>query len=69
MMSNMDDRMPARFDRLAQYNSERTRGIQHTPAWIEEMRALQADFDDWLAQRYSTLDEIVASGRGRPDAM
>jgi hypothetical protein len=43
--------MPDRFYRLAQYNGERARGIQHDPAWAEQMRILQADFDEWVQRQ------------------
>lgn len=46
-----EGRMPDRFYKLSQYNGERARGIQHDPAWVEEMRALQADFDEWVRQQ------------------
>lgn len=39
--------MPRKFDPLARYNSERTRGIVHTPEWVEQMKALQREFDEW----------------------
>jgi hypothetical protein len=31
---------------LGQYNSERNRGLLHTPAWMEEMADLQRRFDE-----------------------
>jgi hypothetical protein len=39
--------MPGPFEALAQYNSERARGLLHTPEWDERMAALQAEFDRW----------------------
>jgi len=31
---------------LAQYNSEKARGIVHTIAWKEKMRRIQEDYDE-----------------------
>ncbi len=41
----------ARFDPLATYNAERSRGIVHTPQWQAKMAALQAEFDAWISER------------------
>jgi len=41
--------------KLATYNSERSRGIVHTPAYDEAMAAEQARFDEW--QRRSLKEE------------
>lgn len=34
------------YHQLAQYNSECSRGIVHTPAWAERMKIIQKDYDD-----------------------
>lgn len=39
--------MPARFNVLATYNGERSRGVAHTPEWDAQMAALQQEFHDW----------------------
>ena len=39
--------MPDKFHVLAVYNSERNRGIMHTPAWDARMAELQRGFDQW----------------------
>lgn len=39
--------MTPEFQRLAQYNAERHRGIAHTPEYDDEMRQLQAKWDEW----------------------
>jgi hypothetical protein len=41
--------MPGPFEALAQYNSERARGLVHTPEWDARMAALQAEFDEWAS--------------------
>jgi len=33
------------FAELARYNSEKARGIQHTPEWVAKMEAEQERFD------------------------
>jgi hypothetical protein len=42
------------FNDLATYNSERARGIVHTPEWVEKMAEQQRLFDDgqraWMTQ-------------------
>lgn len=40
--------LPDRFRPLARFNSERTRGLIHTPEWGDQMSRLQVDFDTWL---------------------
>jgi hypothetical protein len=50
--------MPRRFDRLAVYNAEITRGLMHSEAYQEEMAMLQAEFREWHAEMHE-----VASGR------
>ena len=40
--------MPKQFEVLAQYNSEVSRGLMHTPAWKLSMLQLQAEFDAWI---------------------
>lgn len=37
------------FKRLAEYNAEVHRGVQHSQAYDTEMAAIQARFDDWSA--------------------
>ena len=39
--------MPDRFHELAVYNSERDRGIMHTPEKQAKMRLMQLEFDLW----------------------
>lgn len=34
-----------KYDALAQYNAEVSRGISHTKEWKEKMAKLQADYD------------------------
>ncbi|QOR55374.1 MAG: hypothetical protein SHS37scaffold145_25 [Phage 71_18] len=48
------------FDTLAQFNTERSRGLVHTPEWVERMRYVQARFDAeqrerLLAEGYTEL--------------
>lgn len=43
--------MPDRFNRLADYNAERARGLVHTPEWQAQMAVLQAGFDRWQRDR------------------
>jgi hypothetical protein len=45
------------LNRLASYNSERSRGIVHTEAWRSEMEKLQSRFD------YEMLSQIQLNGR------
>jgi hypothetical protein len=42
--------MPGPFNALAQYNSERARGLVHTAAYDARMAALQAEFDRWASE-------------------
>jgi hypothetical protein len=44
--------MPERFEVLARYNSERWRGVAHTPEWDALMARIQADYDRWIAQEW-----------------
>lgn len=37
---------PQDIHHLAAFNSERARGIMHTPEWIEKMARLQARFNE-----------------------
>ncbi len=39
----MSDRY--RWQALADYNSERARGLVHTPEWVKRMEAEQVEFD------------------------
>ncbi len=39
--------MPDRFNILATYNAERSRGIKHTKEWQQRMAELQRHFDSW----------------------
>ena len=48
--------MPVKFEKLAQYNSEVTRGLVHTITWGEQMVALQAEFDLWSKEQYDWLE-------------
>jgi hypothetical protein len=48
--------MPARFEELARYNAEVSRGIVHKPEFVARMRTLRADFDEWTHQ------QILAEG-------
>ena len=45
-MSAAARRMPPKFERLAQYNAERARGIAHTPEYDAEMAELQREFNE-----------------------
>ena len=50
---------PDSFEMLAVYNSERARGIVHTPEWDARMAALQVKFDEAVAAKlpdYRTAD-------------
>lgn len=40
--------MPDKFNRLADYNSEVSRGIQHTETYGIAMKKLQKEFDMWI---------------------
>jgi len=44
--------MPEKFEALAVYNSERERGIAHTPEWDAKMAGLQREFGDWNRQSW-----------------
>ena len=51
--------VPGRFDELATYNGERSRGVVHTVEKDARMRALQADFDAWR-DRQIAGDQAIA---------
>jgi hypothetical protein len=51
--------MPSRFEALAAYNTEVSRGLAHTPEYQERMRLLQTDFDVWRREAHD--------GREHPD--
>ena len=42
--------MPAQFHKLAEYNTNRRKGILYDPETTERMRLLQADFDTWITE-------------------
>lgn len=50
---------PYEITKLATYNGERSRGIQHTPEYAERMAALQRRFDEHMAR----LDADIERGR------
>lgn len=39
--------MPDTYQQLARFNSERARGILHTPEWVTAMKFQQEAFDAW----------------------
>jgi hypothetical protein len=41
-----------RFNALADYNSERARGIMHTDEWKRQMSELQAEYNALLLAQY-----------------
>lgn len=43
-----------RFNELATYNSEVSRGLCHTPEWKERMAKMQADYHAKMQRRYTT---------------
>jgi len=43
---------------LAQYNSEVSRGITHTPEYVEKMRRKQEDYNLWLRVKYPNVRRI-----------
>lgn len=45
-----------RWDELAQYNSERARGIVHTPEWQLRMVEVQQEFDLMMRREYPSLE-------------
>lgn len=47
--------MPKRFEPLAIFNAEVSRGIPHTPETIMRMAELQAEFNDWILTRKEAL--------------
>jgi hypothetical protein len=50
------------FDDLARYNSERARGIMHTPEWTARMASLQ---EEWIeAWRHDHPDMNVVAPKG-----
>jgi hypothetical protein len=56
--------MPGRFHKLATYNGEVSRGIQHTPELKARMRLLQADFDAWRRSRWEAEGAVLLSSDG-----
>ncbi len=58
--------MLSKFETLAVYNAEVTRGIVHTPEWDAKMAGLQQEFDQW--QQSSDEDRIrdAMAGAGPP---
>lgn len=42
--------MPHKFERLARYNAEVSRGLVHTDRWQREMADLQAEFNEWASK-------------------
>ena len=49
--------IPDTYSHLAQFNSERARGIVHNSGWVEAMRLQQQAFDEW--QKSLEPDTIV----------
>jgi hypothetical protein len=43
--------MPDKFNALATYNSEVSRGLIHYAAWINKMSILQSEFNVWQAEQ------------------
>lgn len=39
-----------RFDLLARFNSERSRGLVHTPEWCDRMAKIQEEFDQGMTR-------------------
>ena len=48
----MDDK----FKRLADYNSEVSRGIVHTAEYDAAMAELQAEFNAWIRATYNAIE-------------
>ncbi len=51
--------MPTKFNSLAVYNSEISRGLVHTSDWQTKMEKLQEEFDAWIRDSY-TGDDVLA---------
>ena len=47
------------FDVLAQYNAERSRGVQHTSEWQERMSELQVCYDKRLRDHCEKAGMVV----------
>jgi hypothetical protein len=50
------------FDALARYNAERSRGIQHHPAWVARMAEVQEHFNFTMTMRAARAAEDRPSG-------
>lgn len=50
---NYEENEPYEFAELATYNSERARGIVHTPEWVRRMEAEQERFDRQCRVQFS----------------
>ncbi len=42
-----------RFEVLARYNSERSRGIKHNDVWVAEMEELQEQYNDKIKRLHN----------------
>jgi len=63
---------PDSFEMLAVYNSERARGIVHTPEWDARMAALQVRFDEQVRdtlQQYLQPDGTYILPARMPEAL
>lgn len=47
--------MPPKFEKLAWYNAEVSRGVTHTPEHAARMTALQAEYDEWRRRCSETI--------------
>ena len=52
---------PYEFAELADYNSRVAKGIVHTDAYVERMRAEQARFDEAMRATYSPIGSQIGS--------
>jgi hypothetical protein len=48
--------MPARFQELASYNTDRNRGVVFDDATVARMAALQVDFNAWSRNEFARHD-------------